>query len=41
MTGKISNESPIGIALLGKKVGDTAVAAAPGGQIVFKVVKVD
>jgi transcription elongation factor GreA len=40
LTGRISNESPIGEALLGAKVGDTVTAAAPGGQIVFKVIKV-
>jgi len=29
--GKISNESPIGKALIGKKVGDEVEAATPGG----------
>ena len=36
--GKISNESPLGIALLGKRVGDKAVVRAPAGDIVFKVI---
>lgn len=30
--GLISNESPIGQALIGKRVGDKAVVATPGGQ---------
>lgn len=37
---KISDESPVGRALLGKKVGETAVADAPGGQIKLKVVAI-
>jgi transcription elongation factor GreA len=39
--GKISNESPLGQELLGKKVGETVKVAAPGGQTVFKIVKVE
>ncbi len=35
--GKISNESPVGKALLGKKVGDTITVAAPRGTIKFKI----
>jgi transcription elongation factor GreA len=31
--GRISNESPIGRALLGSKAGDTVVAQAPAGEI--------
>ena len=31
-TGKISTTSPIGRALLNKKVGDTAVVVTPNGQ---------
>ncbi|MGH2538536.1 MAG: transcription elongation factor GreA [Candidatus Promineifilaceae bacterium] len=31
--GRISNESPIGRALLGAKVGQTVVAEAPAGQL--------
>ena len=40
LNGKISNESPIGRALLGAKVGDKVVAETPGGEILFKVVAV-
>jgi transcription elongation factor GreA len=41
LNGKISNESPIGKALLGAKKGDTVKAETPNGQIVFKVVKIE
>ena len=39
--GRISHESPIGRALLGKKVGDPAEAEAPGGMIKFKILKIE
>lgn len=39
--GKISHESPIGIALINKKVGETAEAETPGGKIKFKIVKIE
>ena len=39
--GKISHESPIGSALMDKKVGDTAEAETPGGKIKFKIVKIE
>lgn len=38
--GKISNESPIGLALVGKKEGDKAVVTTPKGEISYTVVKV-
>lgn len=38
--GKISNESPIGQALLGKKIGDTAVAQTPGGEISMEIIDI-
>lgn len=41
MNGKISNESPIGKALLGAKRGQEVKAETPGGEIVFKVVKIE
>ena len=37
---KISYASPIGEALLGKRVGDRAVANTPGGQISFEIVAI-
>jgi transcription elongation factor GreA len=39
--GRISYESPIGRALMDKKVGDTAEAETPGGKIKFKIIKVE
>jgi transcription elongation factor GreA len=38
-SGKISNESPIGKALMGHKIGDTVTVETPGGQILLKIVK--
>jgi transcription elongation factor GreA len=40
MNGKISNESPLGKAVLGKKVNDTFVIQAPSGQIKFRVTNI-
>lgn len=40
-SGKISNESPIGSALMGHKVGDVVEAATPGGKIKFKILKIE
>ncbi|MCB9112701.1 MAG: transcription elongation factor GreA [Anaerolineales bacterium] len=39
--GRISHESPIGVALLNKKVGQVAEAETPGGKIKFKIIKVE
>ena len=38
--GKISNESPVGKGLLGKKAGQTVEIEAPQGIISFKILKV-
>ena len=38
--GLISNESPLGQALLGSKAGDKVVVAAPGGDLTFLVTKI-
>lgn len=40
LEGRISNESPIGQALMGKKIGDVAVITTPKGSIEYEVVKV-
>jgi transcription elongation factor GreA len=37
--GLISTTSPIGRALLGKKVGDTAIVVTPGGNRELEVLK--
>ena len=39
--GKISDESPVGSALLGKKVGDVVEIPAPAGSIGMKVVAIN
>ncbi len=39
--GKISNESPIGRALMEHKVGDVVQAETPGGKISFKILKIE
>jgi len=38
--GRISNESPMGRALLGRKTGDQVVVHAPNGDIVFEIKKI-
>ena len=38
--GYVSNESPIGKALIGKKVGEIANIVTPGGEIQMKVLKI-
>lgn len=37
---KISNESPVGSALIGKAVGEEVVVTTPGGDMRFKVVDI-
>lgn len=39
--GKISNESPVGTAMLGKKVGDKIEIKAPAGDMTWTVVQID
>jgi transcription elongation factor GreA len=39
--GRISNESPIGRALMGKREGDLAIAETPGGQVELKIIKIE
>ena len=39
--GKISNESPIGRALMEHKVGDIVEAETPGGKLKFKILKIE
>ena len=38
--GRISNESPIGQALLGKRLGEVAEAVTPGGSIRLKILEI-
>lgn len=39
--GRISDESPLGRALLHHKVGDTVRVEAPDGDLVFKIVEIE
>lgn len=41
LKGRISNESPMGKALLGKKRGQKIVVDSPGGTITFKILKIE
>ena len=38
--GKISDESPIGAAVMGKSVGDVAEVETPGGMITIKILEI-
>lgn len=38
--GRISNESPIGKALMGKRVGEVALAETPGGRVEMKILEI-
>lgn len=40
LNNKISNESPLGAALIGKKKGETVKIEAPAGEIEYKIVSV-
>ena len=41
LEGKISNESPIGEALMGKKVGDTVTITTPKGVITYELISIN
>lgn len=41
MQNKISDQSPIGMALIGAKVGDTVEAETPGGSVKMKILQID
>lgn len=40
MDGKISNESPIGMAFLGKRKGDKVLVETPKGSVEYKIIEV-
>lgn len=40
-SGKISNESPIGKALMGRRAGDKVTAQTPSGEIQFSILKIE
>jgi transcription elongation factor GreA len=39
--GRISIESPVGAALLGKRVGTTVTVRAPGGEMRFTIQRIE
>ena len=39
--GKISNESPVGMALLGRKVKDKAQVATPSGTLTYTLISIE
>lgn len=40
MNGKISDEAPVGKALLGHKIGDTVIAETPSGELKFEIIEI-
>jgi len=38
--GRISNESPLGVALLSRRVGETVIVDAPQGQLKYQIVEI-
>ncbi|MBN1431014.1 MAG: transcription elongation factor GreA [Anaerolineae bacterium] len=41
LEGKISHDSPVGQALVGRQVGDVVRVQAPAGEMTFKIVEVN
>ena len=39
--GRISNESPLGRSLIGRRVGDTVQVSAPAGLLTFRIAKIE
>jgi transcription elongation factor GreA len=39
--GRISNNSPMGLALLGKRVGDVVTVRTPGGEFAYQVLRIE
>jgi transcription elongation factor GreA len=39
--GKISNESPLGVAFLGKKKNDKVIVNTPRGQVTYKIIDIN
>lgn len=40
LSGKVSNESPMGLAFLDRKVGDSVTVHTPKGDISYKIIKI-
>ena len=41
LQGKISNESPVGRAIIGAKKNQTVTAETPNGQIKYKILSIE
>ncbi len=41
VNGRISHESPIGSALMGKRVGDVIIVKTPNGSVEFTILKIE
>jgi transcription elongation factor GreA len=41
VNGKISNESPLGMALIGKRVGDDITVITPKGEVKYRITKIN
>ena len=41
LAGKISDESPLGNAFMGKKVGDKVNVSTPGGAVTYEITKIE
>lgn len=41
LAGKISNESPLGVAFLGKKQGDKVKVSTPKGEVEYEIIKIE
>jgi transcription elongation factor GreA len=39
--GKLSNRSPLGVAILGKKVGETFTFTSPTGKMTYKIISTE
>ena len=39
--GRISHESPIGQAIIGKSTGDSVQVSTPGGNITFEIIRIE
>ncbi len=41
VAGRISHQSPIGLALMGRRLGERITASTPAGSIQFKIIKIE
>ena len=41
LSGKISDQSPIGAALIGAKIGDIVTVETPGGDVILRVLNIE